>query len=120
MRNKPKSDTQIELPLILQPIAKVDRGGGKLTNEERFNRFHKANPHVYQAIVRLVSRARAMRVKRWSMKGIFEVLRWQWLEQTNGSEGDYKLNNTFTRFYSELLINNDERLVGFFELRKRK
>jgi len=84
------------------------------SNEEKFNAFHQENPHVFSAIVHLAREARAAGAKHWSMKGIFEVLRWSSMT-TNGKP--WKLNNNYTAYYSRLVMRSCLDLRGFFELR---
>lgn len=84
--------------------------------EDRFNAFHTANPHVYQALRRLALQMRRAGHKRWSTKGAFEVLRWQYAMLTESSDG-FKLNNIYTRPYAHLLMQQEPELLGFFETR---
>jgi len=97
----------------VQPITSPQAAHG--TPEERFKAFHEANPHVYQALRKLALQMRREGIRRYSMKGLFEVLRWQYSLQTGGD--DYKLNNYFTSFYARLLMASEPRLSGFFETR---
>lgn len=97
----------------VQPITRQQQTTG--TPEERFKAFHRANPHVYQALLKLALRMRAEGVRRYSMKGLFEILRWQYAIQTGGD--DYKLNNYFTSFYARMLMASEPLLDGFFETR---
>lgn len=84
--------------------------------QERFDAFHKANPHVYTALRRLALAARSRGIQRYGIKGIFEQLRWQYAIQTAGDE--YRLNNVFSSRYARLLMQNEPALAGFFETRR--
>jgi hypothetical protein len=86
--------------------------------EDRFQRFHAANPHVYRELVRL---ARALKVRGFGyagMKSLFEQLRWQWAWRTKGQER-YKLNNSYTAHYARLIMKREADLDGFFRTRER-
>ena len=89
------------------------------TIKERFEAFHLANPHVYAAIVRMSLKAQARGIERWSMKGIFEVLRWTTHVETKTGDG-WKLNNVFTAHYARMVMDREPELAGFFETRERR
>ena len=87
------------------------------SSEEAFAAFHEENPQVYlwlrdQALhlVRLGHR------KRFGIRTLWEALRWQRL-RTSCSDGEYKLNNNYTRFYARLLMENEPELAGLFQTR---
>ena len=86
--------------------------------EQRFLDFHAANPHVYAAIVRLAKQLRASGATAGSMKQIFEVLRWEHKLRTNGEE--FVLNNSYTPFYSRMVMDQEWGFKGFFETREQK
>lgn len=82
---------------------------------EAFERFHRENPHVYEAL-----RTRALRAKRRGYRPgigcLFEVLRWSHGMTTAGDE--FLLNNNYRSHYARLLMANEPELEGFFEVRK--
>jgi len=88
------------------------------TIQQRFEAFHAANPHVFDAIVRLAFKARSHGVQSYGMKGIFELLRWDYSLQTRGDV--FKLNNIFTSRYARLVMDALPELDGFFETRELK
>ena len=90
------------------------------TTEERFNAFHAANPHVYEALVEMARKWKSAGHTSCSMKLLFEVLRWKrgilirWKE----NQGDeWTLNNNYTAWYSRLIMDSEPDLAGFFETR---
>jgi len=105
---------QLDLPGVR--IAAV-RYEPQATAAERFLAFHRANPSVLGALVRLsldvLSRGRST----WSINGAFEVLRWSSL-RTVGD--DFKLNNDFRAFYARAIPLVEPRLVGFFVVRAQR
>lgn len=101
--------------LDLEPIVEVGRVQGE-TIDERFQRFHERNPHVYRLLREMALGLKARR-QRMGMKGLFEVLRWQYMVRTAGD--DFKLNNDYTAPYARLLMAEEPQLRGFFETRKR-
>jgi hypothetical protein len=108
----------------------IDPTGQRLTSYQREQRrrlwwasaedlaYHNANLHVYyrlrQLALDLVNRGH----KKHSIKGLFEVLRYQQKFETTGDS--FKLNNNLTPFYSRLLMQEEPRLAGFFYLRRSK
>ena len=67
---------------------------------DRFNAFHKANPHVYEEIRRRAHAEVRAGQKRISVKYIVESIRRDPSVQT---VGEYKINNSFSAFYARLL-----------------
>lgn len=101
--------------LDLSPIVEVHHGR-QATIQERFEAFHFQNRHVYEALRTLALDMQRRGVQRYGMKGLFEILRWQWAIQTQGEE--YRLNNNFTALYARALMNNVPELRDFFETRR--
>lgn len=85
----------------------------------RFESFHELNPHVYDAIVVLARHKMQMGYARVSMRGLFELMRETRSFQTHGGD-PYKLNNSYTPFYSRLLDEQAPELGALFERRDAK
>ena len=97
-------------PLFAQPAYK---GGSP---DAQFLTFHEENPHVYRA---LVKRARALREaghRSYSIKGLYEALRFEWSLRTKGEP--VKLNNNYTSRYARLIMAQEPDLRGFFQTRE--
>jgi hypothetical protein len=86
--------------------------------EQRFEAFHKLNPHVYALIVDIAVDLKNRGFKKCGMKLIFERLRWLYAIQTQG--GQYKLNNDYTAYYARLVMHREKALDGFFRLREQR
>ena len=84
---------------------------------ERFEAFHRANPHVYRAIVKVSRGARAMGHEHYSIARIFEYLRYTSLV-TTGEE--WKLNNSYRAFYARMAMSREPDLANFFETRTQR
>lgn len=87
------------------------------TIEERFRDFDSKNPQVFMNIL-VLARARVRAGRRLSMKGIFEDLREAW--QKVDTKSDYRLDNTWTSFYSRKLTREYPEFIGLIEQRKNK
>lgn len=85
------------------------------TIQERFEAFHRANPHVYAALKSLALQMVRSGVRQYGIKGLVEKLRWEFALATKGDA--FKICNTYTSRYARLLTQNEPELKGFFELR---
>lgn len=95
---------------LVEPIVQEEA-----TLEERFAAFHRANPQVLEAFIRLARKARDHGVKRYGINALAEVLRWETRIETRGS--GWKINNSFRPFYARLAMVAAPDLDGFFETR---
>lgn len=80
--------------------------------------FHMENPQVYYQLRTLALDLVDAGHTFYSIKGLFEVLRFNHALKTTGKT--YKINNNLTPFYARLLMKNEPRLAGFFKIRSRK
>jgi len=78
-------------------------------------KFHADNPHVYSELVSLARQLRGLGHERYSIKGLWEVLRHRRAMQTNAS--DFKLNNNYTAHYARWIMDREPDLSGFFATR---
>lgn len=83
-----------------------------------FLRFHAENPDVYIELRTLARQMRATGRERYSINGLFEVLRWQRDIVTRGDS--FKLNNNHRAFYARTLMTYEPDLAGMFELRETR
>jgi hypothetical protein len=104
-------------PGYLPPIV-MPQSVKKVTIWEQFIAFHQANPHIYSTLRSMALKMRREGISHYGMKGLFEVLRWQYALQTKGDP--YKLNNNYTALYARLLMEQEPELHGFFETRRRR
>ena len=98
------------------PLASITKGI-KGTIAERFEQFHRMNPHVYTAIVEVALDLKKRGFRKGGMKMIFERLRWLYAIQTQGDV--FLLNNSFTSCYARVVMETVPALDGFFETRLR-
>jgi hypothetical protein len=89
--------------------------------EEKFEDFHARHPEVYEQLVGLCGRWSRTRQRPWSIKGAFEVLRWErHLAGLPDEHEDYKLNNNYHSRYARLIMDEHPEFRGLFELRELK
>ena len=89
------------------------------TIEERFEEFHRENPHIFDELLFMALRLRHRGRKRYGIATLFEVLRYKRDIESTGSSG-FKLNNDFRALYARRLMDSEPKLRGFFETRRRK
>ena len=85
---------------------------------QRFKQFWKDNPQVYDRLRDLALELRRKGLKKYSIKGLFEVLRWETALKTKGER--FKLNDHFTAWYARALMLNEPKLRDFFNTRAVK
>lgn len=83
---------------------------------ERFEEFHEANPRVYEVLVRLAREwVRSTGRHKLGAKALFERARWEIALTTN--DPDFKLNNSYTPYFSRLIMAHESDLDGLFHCR---
>lgn len=86
-----------------------------LLRQEKFERFHRANPHVLRGIMTVIYEMHQAGIRRSGMKAIFERLR----SQTRGEGKGYKLDNDYHAYYARVAILLDPTLSDFFRTRRQ-
>lgn len=99
----------------IQPLKPVRLKGD---TEQRFEAFHKQNPHVYDIIVQIALDLRGRGFQRGGIRMIYERIRWLYAIQTQGDA--YKLNDHYHSYYARLVMATVPELDGFFETRTRQ
>jgi len=82
---------------------------------KKFREFHNDNPHVFDELLKMARQLKRLGHNKYSMKTLFEVVRWHRSLKTTDTE--FKLNNNFTAYYSRLVMVADSNLDGFFRVR---
>lgn len=87
-----------------------------LSAQERFEEFHRRNPQIYRLICEYSRRLKSAGRKRYSIKTIWAVLRWQSDVQTDGEH--FKLDDRYYSRYARLVMEREADLAGFFNTRE--
>lgn len=83
---------------------------------EKFELFHRENPHVYRTLVRLAREwVNQTGQRKIGIKSLYEVARWQLAIES--SDPDYRLNNSYTAYFARLIMLQEPDLDGVFDLR---
>lgn len=88
-----------------------------LTLDEYAERWIEANPHVYQTLRRMALDLKARGHERYSMKALFEVVRWHLHMTADDPTVEVAFNNDLTSRLSRRLMQDEPRLAGFFCVR---
>lgn len=83
--------------------------------QAQFETFHAENPKVYKKLVELARLVKRRGFEHYSIKSLFEQVRWHFNIETN--DVDFKLNNNYHSRYARLIMAQEKDLVDFFELR---
>lgn len=107
----------LQQPTLVEPLPPtvIPMVSREASLQERFEAFHQANPHVYEALKQLALNLKRRGMERCGIAGLFEVLRYRYTLQTSGD--DYKLNNDYRSRYARLLMVQVPELRDFFETR---
>ena len=106
-----------QLDLFADANAATETEPRALTIQERFERFHAANPWVYR---RLVDLARDLVRRGHHRVGIgmcWETLRYSAMWSSDPSS-DFKLNDHYRSRYARLIVAQEPDLAEAFELRE--
>ena len=84
--------------------------------QRRFLAFHAENPFVYEKLVELARRAFARGLRRYGIRRIWEVMRWE-IAMDVQRDGEFRLNDHFHSRYARLIMEREPDLADFFETR---
>ena len=87
--------------------------------DEKFQRYHRANPDVFGLFLRFTLKAKERGFRHYSAKAVFERIRWHMDIETKDGEG-FKINNSFVSRYTRLLEQLFPEHIGFYEKRSLK
>lgn len=91
--------------------------GDDRTIDEAFADFHRANTHIYRKLVNLCREVKGAGHETYSMKAVFERLRWFHHIELKSKE-PFVLNNNFTSRYARAIMRFEPDLCDFFVVRK--
>lgn len=76
------------------------------TRAEKFEEFHRANPHVFTNLEELAKKLIWRGQKQIGIGYLFEVLRYETFMVTVDADSDLKLNNNYRSRYARLLLEH--------------
>jgi hypothetical protein len=84
-------------------------------NTQRFLRFHRENPHVYDKFCHVTLRAIQRGFKNFGASAVFEIMRWETgtIYQTTTKH----LSNVYRAYYARWFEINHPTYKGFFRNR---
>ena len=100
---------------VRRPAVKKKRPvRGKI--QARFELFDREHPEVFAEIVRLATQVRARGFKRFSIRTIWERMRWTFFMK-RGPDDEFKLNDHFHSRYARKLVADHPEFAGMYETR---
>lgn len=90
------------------------------TLAQKFEQYHKDNPHVYKLFLKYAKQVKSLGFDRFSSKAIFERLRWHLSFETKDYDSAFKINNNYTSFYARKVMSEYPEFINFFETRTQK
>ena len=89
-----------------------------ITLKQKWWKWHKENPHVYELFERFTREALGRGHLRLSAWLIINRVRWETSIVTTG--GDFKISNDYIAFYSRLFMAENPQYNGFFQIKEMK
>ncbi len=97
------------LDLLHEPLP----GDDQATIQARFERFHEANPGIYDALVGLARDYKRRGYPRVGIAHLVEIVRWERRLETYDETSDFRLPNAYRSRYSRLIMELEPDLAGF-------
>ena len=107
---------QSELSLKIGRLVRAQCEQGA-TIQERFEAFHRANPWVYDALVKLAADMFSRGRSRIGIGMLMEIVRWNYYRTTTEAADTFKINNNYRSRYVRLMLEKHPDWAGKFEMR---
>lgn len=88
------------------------------SKNREFYEYHRKYPEVYQTFKWLTLETISRGFKKFSARGLFQVMRWK--KGGGVKEDGFKFNNNYTPYYARLFERDYPQHEGFFEKRPVK
>jgi hypothetical protein len=86
--------------------------------QARFEQFCLDNPWILKRLIELADALRAKGIRRYGIRTLWEILRWEATTGVVRVAEDFKLNDHYTSRYVRLIIETRPDLSGMFEMRE--
>lgn len=94
-----------------------DKAKHHKTQQQKLNEFLAANPHFYGEFVKVARHLKALDYNNISARGIVHFMRIDRALKINRTD-DYKINDHLSSRMARLVMEREQDLAGFFEIRK--
>lgn len=89
------------------------------TIQEHFEKYHKDNPHIYEALIKIGRELMAKGHTKFNLEICWDRLRWLTMfEAPKQDDPRYKLNDIYVSRYARLIMEQEPDFVGVFNTRK--
>lgn len=123
MKANTSSEKEAQIPAgvlnvgLLQTPAHRKNRRARSTIQERFEKFHAENPHIYHYFVLYARQAKAAGYEHYGCHAIMQRVRWHMEIETRSDDG-FKINNDFSSRYARRIMEQEPDLKGFFVTRR--
>jgi hypothetical protein len=104
-------------PALLETPAHRKNRKARPTIQERFEKFHAENPHIYHYFVLYARQAKAAGYEHYGCHAIMQRVRWHMEIETRSDDG-FKINNDFSSRYARRIMEQEPDLKCFFVTRR--
>lgn len=84
---------------------------------ERWNIFHKANPHILTTLTEMAYKASQAGHRNIGIAMLIEVLRWKTSVETVQTDG-FKIDSSLASVYARVIMRDNPDLQGIFKLKQ--
>jgi len=89
-----------------------------MTIQDKFNKYHAANPDVYALFVKYAREVQTVGFTRYSAWAIMNRIRWHH-DVNTPMKGEFKISNDYIAWYARKAISDyPEQFIGFFKTKK--
>src|SRR5580704_12726062 len=94
---------------VLETPAHRKNRKARPTIQERFEKFHAENPHIYHCFVLYARQAKAAGYEHYGCHAIMQRVRWHMEIETRSDDG-FKINNDFSSRYARRIMEQEPDL----------
>jgi hypothetical protein len=118
-RSRPNANRRMDdlLRILRHRMPKPKRARNTGSIQDRFERFHGENPHIYKRLEEMTQAWLKHGHTKCSIHMLWETLRWQAGTGFFSREEEYKLNDHYPARYARMLVENHPAWEGVFNLR---
>jgi hypothetical protein len=101
----------------LSDLVAMASGGSTPVHYDAFSEFHNDNPWVLPLLIKMAKNLMRKGVKKYSLRGLFHIIRYKYLLRTNDKSSSFGLNNNYSSYYARLIMKIEPTLKDFFSIR---
>ena len=87
--------------------------------KQKFQKYHRDNPQVFQEFLKLTREARAAGKQHYSVWNVFNKMRWDSDMKVNNLD-EFKISNNYFAFHARLIMEMYPEFAGFYRTKPLK